>query len=88
MRKTRGNTGGGGKKDNEKAKATKARDTATSPYYKAIKKGGIKASMAKNEMKSYFKNVHGNNTRGETEAQHLARMKKREQTNRKRMGLK
>lgn len=74
-------------KGTEKGANTKAKDTATSPYYQAIKKGGVEAHTAKKEMKSYFKNTYGNNKRGETEAQHLQRMKKREQSNRQKMGL-
>lgn len=85
MRTGRTNKGPG---KGEKSKATKAKDTATSPYYQTLKKGGIKAHLAKEEMRSYFKNTYGNNKRGESEAEHITRNKKREQANRKKMGLK
>lgn len=80
-------TGSGDKKKtSEKGKNTKVKDTATSPYYKAQRKGTVASSLSKRQMSSYFKNVNGNNKRGETEAEHMARMKKREKSNRNNLG--
>lgn len=71
---------------NDKKKGIKAKDTATSRYYKAQKKGGAAASIAKREMKDYFSGSPANK-RKETEAQHMTRMSRRERRNRMVMGL-
>lgn len=88
--RTRKSRDSGGKKkpSNEKAKTVKAKDTATSPYYKVQtgKNPAMKAA-SKREMKDYFSpSIH--NRRGESESQHMSRMKKREDANRKALGLK